>query len=166
MKGIYVCGSTGEGMSLTSAERREVAEAYIAAARGRLPVIVQVGHNSLAEARALAQHAQAAGADAVSAMEGDRSHGPYGSHGAHQTLGLGGYLQISLPGLQRRLITLNSCSTRSNDSQFASRALTLWPRRGNLLRPRRVNPSHCTSPKSTLSYLTRRLSISCSDWSP
>lgn len=67
VKGIYLCGSTGEGMSLTGDERRAVAEAYIAAAKGRLRTIVQVGHNSLAEARALAQHAQATGADAVSA---------------------------------------------------------------------------------------------------
>jgi N-acetylneuraminate lyase len=33
-----------------------------------VPVVVQVGHNSLAEARDLAAHAQAAGADATSAM--------------------------------------------------------------------------------------------------
>ncbi len=65
--GLYVLGSTGEGISLTGEERRAVAEAYVAAARGRLPVIVQVGHNSLAEARELAAHAQAIGADAVSA---------------------------------------------------------------------------------------------------
>jgi N-acetylneuraminate lyase len=67
VKGVYICGSTGEGMSLTTAERCAVAEAYIAAAKGRLRTIVQVGHNSLADARTLAIHAQAAGADAVSA---------------------------------------------------------------------------------------------------
>lgn len=65
--GLYVCGSTGEGVSLTGAERRAVAEAYVEAAAGRLPVIVQVGHNSIREARELAEHAQEAGADAVSA---------------------------------------------------------------------------------------------------
>jgi N-acetylneuraminate lyase len=67
VKGIYICGSTGEGMSLTTAERFAVAEAYIGSAKGRLRTIVQVGHNSLAEARALAIHAQAIGVDAVSA---------------------------------------------------------------------------------------------------
>ena len=56
VKGIYVCGSTGEGMSLSSEERRAVTEAYVAAARGRLKTVVQVGHNSLAEARGLAGH--------------------------------------------------------------------------------------------------------------
>ncbi|MEW5872539.1 MAG: dihydrodipicolinate synthase family protein [Chloroflexota bacterium] len=66
--GLYVCGSTGEGPSLTSAERQAVVEAYVQAAAGRLPVIVQVGHDSLAEARQLAAHAQAIGADAISAV--------------------------------------------------------------------------------------------------
>lgn len=65
--GLYVCGSTGEGMSLSGEERRAVAEAYVKAASGRVPVIVQVGHNSLVEARQLAEHAQDIGADVVSA---------------------------------------------------------------------------------------------------
>jgi N-acetylneuraminate lyase len=64
VSGLYVCGSTGEGMSLSGAERRKVAEAYVQSANGRVPVIVQVGHNSLAEARQLATHAQQIGADA------------------------------------------------------------------------------------------------------
>lgn len=67
VSGLYVCGSTGEGISLTNAERQSVAEAYVDAAGGRVPVIVQVGQNSLAAARELAAHAQAIGADAISA---------------------------------------------------------------------------------------------------
>jgi N-acetylneuraminate lyase len=65
--GLYVCGSTGEGPLLTTAERQQVAEASVKAARGRVPVVVQVGHNSIEEARELAAHAQRIGADAVSA---------------------------------------------------------------------------------------------------
>lgn len=65
---LYILGSTGEGVSLTTQERMAVAEAYVEAARGRLPVVIQVGHNSLADARALAEHAQRIGADAISAM--------------------------------------------------------------------------------------------------
>jgi N-acetylneuraminate lyase len=65
--GLYVLGSTGEGASLTAAERRAVAGSFVEAARGRLRTVVQVGHNSVAEARALAEHAQRIGADAVSA---------------------------------------------------------------------------------------------------
>lgn len=67
VSGLYVCGSTGEGMSLASDERKAVAAAYVAAAGGRVPVIVQVGHNSLVEAQRLAAHAQEAGADVISA---------------------------------------------------------------------------------------------------
>lgn len=65
--GLYVNGSTGEGVSLTGRERQQTAEAFIKAVAGRIPVIVQVGHNSVQEARELAEHAQAAGADAISA---------------------------------------------------------------------------------------------------
>ena len=65
--GLYVCGSTGEGVSLAREERMAAAEAFITAARGRLPVVVQIGHNSIAEARLLAAHAQSAGAAAISA---------------------------------------------------------------------------------------------------
>lgn len=68
INGIFVCGTTGEGPSLSSEERRAAAEAYVEAAGGKLPVIVQVGHNSLAESRGLASHAQAIGADAISAI--------------------------------------------------------------------------------------------------
>ncbi len=65
--GMYVCGSTGEGMSLTGVERRSVAEAFVDAAARRVPVIIQVGHNSVTEAAELAAHAQKIGADVVSA---------------------------------------------------------------------------------------------------
>lgn len=67
VSGIFACGTTGEGPSLSSEERSATAAAYVEAAAGKLPVIVQVGHNSLAESRALASHAQAIGADAISA---------------------------------------------------------------------------------------------------
>jgi N-acetylneuraminate lyase len=65
--GLYICGSTGEGLSLTNDERRATAESYVQTARGRLKTIVQVAHNSLAEARQLAAHAQQIGADVISA---------------------------------------------------------------------------------------------------
>ncbi len=65
--GLYVCGSTGEGMSLSGSERRVVVEAYVDAVDGRAPLIVQVGHNSVSEARQLANAAEQARADAISA---------------------------------------------------------------------------------------------------
>ena len=55
--GLYVLGSTGEGPSLTTEERLKVAEAAVKAAAGRVPVIIQVGHNSLEEARGFAASA-------------------------------------------------------------------------------------------------------------
>lgn len=65
--GLYVCGSTGEGPLLTTEERKAVALAHVKATRGRVPVVIQVGHNSPLDARALAAHAQQIGADAISA---------------------------------------------------------------------------------------------------
>ena len=53
VQGFYVCGSTGEGPSLSTEERAATAEAYVRAAAGRVPVIVQVGHNALSDARSL-----------------------------------------------------------------------------------------------------------------
>ena len=50
VEGIYICGSTGEGASLTTDERKCVAESYIKAVSGRIKTIVQVGHNSLSDA--------------------------------------------------------------------------------------------------------------------
>jgi len=66
--GAFVCGSSGESLSLTVPERMEIAEAWIAAAPADLKVIVHVGHNCLEECRALAAHAAAKGAFAVAAM--------------------------------------------------------------------------------------------------
>ncbi|GAA4315628.1 dihydrodipicolinate synthase family protein [Compostibacter hankyongensis] len=68
VNGIFVCGSTGEGASLTTQERKVLAEAFVTAAAKRITVFVHVGHNSISEARDLAAHAQQIGADCISAM--------------------------------------------------------------------------------------------------
>ncbi len=62
--GAFVCGTTGESASLTQAERKAVAEAWMAAA-GSLRIIVHAGHTSAAEASALAAHAATIGAAGV-----------------------------------------------------------------------------------------------------
>ena len=67
VNGLYVCGSTGEGMSLTVEERKSLAREFIRCTANRAPVMIQVGHNCLADAAALAADAQAAGADVISA---------------------------------------------------------------------------------------------------
>src|SRR5437588_12592631 len=45
--GAFICGTTGEGMSLTTDERLQVAEKWMAAAPKQLRVIVHVGHHSV-----------------------------------------------------------------------------------------------------------------------
>jgi N-acetylneuraminate lyase len=66
--GAFICGTTGEGASLTLAERRAVAEKWRQAAPPGLRVIVHVGHTCLDDARELAAHAQAIGADSLAAL--------------------------------------------------------------------------------------------------
>lgn len=68
LAGVFVCGTTGESLSLTTQERMQVAERWQSAACGRLPVIVHVGHTSLEDAKALARHAQKIGAHSISAL--------------------------------------------------------------------------------------------------
>jgi len=68
VSGGFVCGSTGESLSLTVPERKQVTERWVASAPDGLAVIAHVGHNCLAESQALAAHAQEAGAAAIGAM--------------------------------------------------------------------------------------------------
>jgi N-acetylneuraminate lyase len=66
--GLYVCGSTGEGPSLSVEERKQIAADYIKAVDKRIPVVVHVGHDSFIEAQALACHAETIGADAIASV--------------------------------------------------------------------------------------------------
>lgn len=66
--GAFICGTTGEGSSLTSEERRQVVEAWVKAKPPSRALIVHVGHLSLGDACAFAAHAQDAGADAIAAI--------------------------------------------------------------------------------------------------
>jgi N-acetylneuraminate lyase len=68
LRGVFVCGTTGEGLSLTAEERMAVAERWVAVAPRQLAVIVQVGGEPLAQCRALAAHAQKIAAHAIGAM--------------------------------------------------------------------------------------------------
>jgi N-acetylneuraminate lyase len=67
--GVFVGGSTGEWSSLSCADRRRLAEAWVpAAAASGLRLVVHVGHDSLDEAAALARHAAGIGAPAIAAL--------------------------------------------------------------------------------------------------
>lgn len=66
--GAFICGSTGEGVSLTTAEKMAVAEAWASCARSDpdFKVMTLVGGTSLADCKDLAKHAQRTGLYAVS----------------------------------------------------------------------------------------------------
>lgn len=66
--GAFICGTTGEGSSLTARERRQVVEGWVQARPASLAVIVHVGHLSLGEACEFARHAQESGADAIATL--------------------------------------------------------------------------------------------------
>jgi N-acetylneuraminate lyase len=66
--GAFICGSTGEGVSMTTAEKMQVAEAWIACAKydTDFKVMTLVGGTSIADCKELARHAKKIGLYAVS----------------------------------------------------------------------------------------------------
>jgi dihydrodipicolinate synthase/N-acetylneuraminate lyase len=66
--GALVCGTAGEGMVLTVAERRRALEAYLAAAGSRFATMAHCGAQTTADTAALAAHAAEAGAAGVSVI--------------------------------------------------------------------------------------------------
>lgn len=68
INGLFVCGTTGEGMVLTLQERKTVAERAIHMVAGEVPVLVHVGCNSTAESIELARHAAKAGANGAAVV--------------------------------------------------------------------------------------------------
>nr|MBC8239929.1 4-hydroxy-tetrahydrodipicolinate synthase [Alphaproteobacteria bacterium] len=64
-QGIVPCGTTGESPTLSHEEHGRVVDIVVEQTAGRVPVIAGAGSNNTAEAIALTQHAQDAGADAV-----------------------------------------------------------------------------------------------------
>jgi N-acetylneuraminate lyase len=68
LDGVLVLGTTGEGVLFSSEERKEIAVAFVEAARGRLQVAVHCGAQTTRGTALLAEHAVAAGADAVAVI--------------------------------------------------------------------------------------------------
>ena len=66
--GVYVCGSTGEGMAQSAAQRKEIAAAAVDYSPPGAQVLVHVGAASASEAVELARHAAAVRASAVSSL--------------------------------------------------------------------------------------------------
>jgi len=68
LDGILALGTTGEGILLSVAERKHVAELFLAASAGRLQVAIHCGAQTTADTVALAEHAAAAGADGIAVI--------------------------------------------------------------------------------------------------
>ncbi len=68
LSGVFVCGTTGEGYSLTLSERMETVERWQAFARDDFAVIVNVSHLCLEDCKALAAHSQRLGVYAIAIM--------------------------------------------------------------------------------------------------
>ena len=68
IKGAFICGSTGEGVSLTMTEKKEVAEAWAKAAKEDIDfkVMTLLGGTCIADCQELALHARQIGLYAVS----------------------------------------------------------------------------------------------------
>ena len=66
--GAFICGSTGEGVSMSVSERKAVAEAWAACTKNdsSFTVMPLLGGTCLADCKELALHAKAIGLDAVS----------------------------------------------------------------------------------------------------
>lgn len=68
VKGLFVGGSTGEGILLNLDQRKILHERALKAARGRAPVLVHVGANTTADSLYLAKHASDIGVQGIVAV--------------------------------------------------------------------------------------------------
>lgn len=66
--GVYVCGSTGEGLLQSREQRQAIVDRTMACTPRDRTVVVHVGAGSLEEALALSAHAARAGAHAISSL--------------------------------------------------------------------------------------------------
>ena len=67
-QGVFPCGTTGEMMYLTVAERKRIAETVVKHATGRLRVFVHTGAWNLKDTIELCRHAESIGADGISVV--------------------------------------------------------------------------------------------------
>jgi dihydrodipicolinate synthase/N-acetylneuraminate lyase len=68
LDGILALGTTGEGILLSTDERKRAAELFLEAAAGRLQVAVHCGAQTTADTVELARHAAEVGVDAVAVI--------------------------------------------------------------------------------------------------
>ena len=65
VKGLYVCGSSGECIYQGVEDRKRTLQAVMDAVGGKLTVIAHVACNNTADSVVLAKHAQSLGVDAI-----------------------------------------------------------------------------------------------------
>ncbi|RJX75123.1 N-acetylneuraminate lyase [Vibrio sinensis] len=58
VKGIYACGTTGEGIQCSVAERKAIAEAWVEAINGKMDIILHTGALSIVDTIELTKHAE------------------------------------------------------------------------------------------------------------
>jgi N-acetylneuraminate lyase len=68
VQGAFICGTTGESMSLNTEERKGIAQRWVETSPEGLKIIVHVGHTSIEDCKTLAAHAQKIGAWGIGAM--------------------------------------------------------------------------------------------------
>ncbi|QHF55101.1 MULTISPECIES: dihydrodipicolinate synthase family protein [Streptococcus] len=68
VQGLYVNGSSGECIYQSIADRKQVLEAVMAVAKGKLTIINHVACNNLKDSIELARHSQKMGVDAIAAI--------------------------------------------------------------------------------------------------
>lgn len=68
VQGLYLCGSSGECIYQSIAERKKTLEAVCAEVKGALTLIAHVGANNTQDSAELAAHAQKMGVDAIASI--------------------------------------------------------------------------------------------------
>lgn len=68
VKGVYVNGSSGEGIYQSVAEKKLILESVMSEVKGKMTVIAHVGCNNTADSMELAAHAESLGVDAVASI--------------------------------------------------------------------------------------------------
>lgn len=68
VKGLYVCGSSGECIYQSKEERKLILESVMEIARGKMTVIAHVACNNTKDSMELAAHAESLGVDAIAAI--------------------------------------------------------------------------------------------------
>ena len=68
VQGVFICGTTGESMSLNTEERKDIAQRWVETSPAGLKVIIHVGHTSIEDCKTLGAHAQKIGAWGIGAM--------------------------------------------------------------------------------------------------